>query len=370
MYAVNKNSNDIQQIKTITFNEAGFKERQHLQEWIAKNPSCLGEELLIIQKEFAGFDDTKERLDLLALDKRGNLVIIENKLDDTGRDVVWQALKYVSYCSSLTTQDIEQMFSAYLSDNNISQSPQELLVEFFGDEDYEEIINVGYSQRTILVAGSYRKEVTSTVMWLLNNGIDITCFKAVPYSHKDEILLDFKQIIPLKEAEEFMIKIAAKQKEEVINQKLRGSRHNKREDFWKKFLEQANQKTMLTQNLSPAKESWLPVALGMSGVSLNLVVSGKYARSEVFINRGRGDSEINKKTFDELLTHKQEIEDELGVPLIWERMDDNVTSRIKLQRDGLNLYNEEDHSEMIDFMIEAMIKMHSVFKKYVEKLER
>ena len=97
MYAVNKNSNDIQQIKTITFNEAGFKERQHLQEWIAKNPSCLGEELLIIQKEFAGFDDTKERLDLLALDKRGNLVIIENKLDDTGRDVVWQALKYVSY---------------------------------------------------------------------------------------------------------------------------------------------------------------------------------------------------------------------------------------------------------------------------------
>jgi hypothetical protein len=28
------------------------------------------DELLIIQKEFAGFDDTKERLDLLALDKK------------------------------------------------------------------------------------------------------------------------------------------------------------------------------------------------------------------------------------------------------------------------------------------------------------
>lgn len=370
MYVVNKNSNNINQIKSITFSEAGFKERQHLQEWIAKNPSCLGEELLIIQKEFSGFDDTRERLDLLALDKQGNLVIIENKLDDTGRDVVWQALKYVSYCSSLTTQDIEQMFSAYLSDNSIAQNPQEILIEFFGDEDYGEIINVGYSQRIILVAGDYRKEVTSTVMWLLNNGIDITCFKVLPYLHKDEVLLDFKQIIPLKEAEDFMIKIAAKQKEEVINQKLRGSRHNKREDFWKKFLEEANKKTQLTQNLSPAKESWLPVALGMGGVSLNLVVSGKYARSEIFINRGRGDSEINKKTFDELIAYKQEIENELGEPLVWERMDDKVTSRIKLQKDGLNLYNEEDHSEMIDFLINSMMKMHVVFKKYVGNLTR
>ena len=35
-----------------------------------------------------------ERLDLLALDKDGKLVIIENKLDDTGREVVfWQAIK-------------------------------------------------------------------------------------------------------------------------------------------------------------------------------------------------------------------------------------------------------------------------------------
>jgi hypothetical protein len=43
--------------------------------------------MLIIQKEFCGFNDTNERLDLLALDKWGNLVIIENKLDDSGRDV-------------------------------------------------------------------------------------------------------------------------------------------------------------------------------------------------------------------------------------------------------------------------------------------
>ena len=44
-----------------------------------------------------------EQLPLSALDKP---VIIENKLDDTGRDVVWQALKYTSYCSTLTNIQI------------------------------------------------------------------------------------------------------------------------------------------------------------------------------------------------------------------------------------------------------------------------
>lgn len=96
MYLINKESNAIEPIKEITFKSAGFKERQHLQDWIAKRPECLGEELLIIQKEFAGFSDTHERLDLLVLDKRSNLAVIENKLDNTSRDVVWQSLKYAS----------------------------------------------------------------------------------------------------------------------------------------------------------------------------------------------------------------------------------------------------------------------------------
>ena len=101
MYIINKESNRIEKIETATFKQLGFKEREHLQEWIANNPSCLNEDLLIIQKEFDGFNDTSERLDLLAIDKQGNLVIIENKLDDTGRDVTWQVLKYSSYCSTL-----------------------------------------------------------------------------------------------------------------------------------------------------------------------------------------------------------------------------------------------------------------------------
>lgn len=369
MYIIDENNNDLNEISPITFTEAGFKERKNLQEWIAKNPSCLGEELLIIQKEFAGFDETKERLDLLALDKSGNIVVIENKLDSTGKDVTWQALKYVSYCSGLLVEDIETIYAEYLESINSEEKAKDMLAEFFDGEEYDEKINIGYSQRIILVSGSYRKEVTSTVMWLLNNGIDITCFKATPYKLKDDYIIDFKQIIPLEEAEEFMIKIAEKQKKETLSQRVRGSRQEKIKAFWAKFLEassKAEQTKHLTENLTARPEMWTSVGLGKSGVSINLVMSGKYARSEVYINRGK--KEENKKIFDAFAAQKTKIEQEIGSKLEWERMDDKVTSRIKLQINNLSVYNEENHTEIITFLIDSLTRMQPVFEKYVRKI--
>ena len=110
-----------------------------MQEWIANNPIILGEELLIIQKEFDGFNDTNERLDLLALDKNGNLVVIENKLDDSGRNVVWQSLKYAGYCSSLKKEDIKDIYSQYLSKIGSSDNAEESIVEFLNKADFSEV---------------------------------------------------------------------------------------------------------------------------------------------------------------------------------------------------------------------------------------
>jgi hypothetical protein len=71
MFTIDSQANRLEPVKNKTFSELGFTERKHLQEWLAHQPSALGEELLIIQKEFDGFDDTKERLDLLALNITG-----------------------------------------------------------------------------------------------------------------------------------------------------------------------------------------------------------------------------------------------------------------------------------------------------------
>lgn len=190
MFLVNKSKNEAVSLERKTFQELGFKERKHLQEWICKNTEMLGESLLIIQKEFSGFDDTNERLDLLAVDERGDLVIIENKLDDTGRDVTWQALKYVSYCSGLSKADIRDIFQRYLDSKNSTDSAEQILSEFLGVEDFSEAeINKG-DQRIILIAASFRKEVTSTVMWLLDHNIKIKCIKVTPFTLGDNVLID------------------------------------------------------------------------------------------------------------------------------------------------------------------------------------
>ena len=89
MFKIDAAANRIKPLEVKRFTDLGFTERKHLQEWLENYPQALspgeGDELLIIQKEFDGFDDTRERLDLLAIDKEGNLVIIENKLDEIGR---------------------------------------------------------------------------------------------------------------------------------------------------------------------------------------------------------------------------------------------------------------------------------------------
>jgi RecB family endonuclease NucS len=148
MFKIDTATNSITSLTTRTFGDLGFSERKNLQEWIAKKPSCLGEELLVIQKEFSGFSDTHERLDILALDKQGSLVLIENKLDDTGRDVTWQALKYASYCSRLSKENIRSIYQDFLAKTDPSADARELITEFLEADDYEEVaLNKGITQR-------------------------------------------------------------------------------------------------------------------------------------------------------------------------------------------------------------------------------
>ena len=75
MFLIDKENKKAVSLEKKSFSELKLSERYDLQEWIAGNPRILGENLLIIQKEFAGFDDTSERLDLLALDENGKLEV-------------------------------------------------------------------------------------------------------------------------------------------------------------------------------------------------------------------------------------------------------------------------------------------------------
>lgn len=363
MYQIDRKNNRIIKMDRKTFTELGFSERKHLQEWLADNPEALGEELLIIQKEFDGFNDTKERLDLLALDKQQNLVVIENKLDDSGKDVTWQVLKYASYASSLTKDNIRDIYQSYLGS---SGSAEDKLCEFF-EADYNDLrLNQGSKQRIMMVAGQFRKEVTSTVMWLMNYKIRIQCFRVTPYAMGDELFLDLEQILPLKDAEEYMISMAEKEQSDIVSQDSIKLGNSIRLEFWTQFINYNNTKNSYTKSISPSKDNWIGTGVGLSNHNINLVVSKNYARVALYISRGEQDK--NKEAFDFLMKDKDSIERKFGKPLSWDRMDDKITCRIKDQLDGVSVYNREDWPVMNQHLQESMEKMHAALKDSVKKL--
>jgi len=367
MYKINKEENRISKLEEKTFHELKFREREHLQEWIANNPSSLGEDLLIIQKEFNGFGETNERLDLLAIDKIGNLVIIENKLDDSGKDVTWQTIKYASYCSSLTKQEIIKIYQEYLGS---TIKAEEKLSDFFDNKEIEEIIlNQGLnSQRLIMVAANFRKEVTSSVLWLMNFKMRIQCFKVTPYAMDEQLFLNVEQILPTKATADFAISIASKAQEEIEVQETMQNRHLVRLKFWEQFLNASNKKTKLFSNNSPTKEAWMVKGIGMGGLALYPSISGNYCRCSIEMNSS--NKEKNKEVFDFLLTKKEEIEKSVGEKLIWERRDDIKTSKIKLELPGLSYFEEDDWDKMNDFLIDASVRLEEAFKKPIKELNK
>lgn len=360
MFKIEKHENRIERLLPRSFSELGFRERAHLQEWIANKPDALGEDLLIIQKEFAGFSDTSERLDLLAIDKQGSLVIIENKLDDTGRDVTWQALKYASYCARLTKDDVRDIFQSYLERYSPGIKAEDQLCAFLDQDEYQEItLNKGVSQRIMLVAANFRKEVTSTVLWLSSFKLRIQCFKVTPFSRGEDVFLTVDQIIPTKDAEDFMIGLAAKAQDEVEDLEAERTRHAIRREFWSKLLPMMNDRSDLFRGVSPVPRNWIGVSSGVRGISFNFVVRRDAARVEVYIDTGNRD--INKAVFDALFQRRGELEREFGGALIWERLDGKLASRIKAEQIG-NVFDRDQWPNMTNYMLDAMIRLDNTFR--------
>ena len=142
------------------------------------------------------------------MDEEGSLVIIELKRDESGPAVEWQAIKYASYCSSFTDEDIYRHFAEYLGTD--SGAAQERIEDFIDCEPAD--LNEG--QRIILVSREFHSEVISAVLWLREWEINIECVRLTPYrTQEGALLLDAEIIIPLPDAKDYIQKKESKQKQ-------------------------------------------------------------------------------------------------------------------------------------------------------------
>lgn len=199
-------NNSLHKIESTTFSSEGILERQHLQAAIKHQIDVIAPNCLVIAEEFSEWSGSQRRIDLLAVDKKGNLVVIELKRSETGEHMELQALRYAAMVSTLTFSRATEIYQKYLISIGSDEVAEKSLLDFLGwDEAQEE--DFALDVRIILVSADFSKELTTSVMWLNQRNLDIRCVRLIPYKYKEQLLVDIQQIIPLPEAESYQVRI-------------------------------------------------------------------------------------------------------------------------------------------------------------------
>jgi len=142
-----------------------------------------------------------------------------------------------------------------------------------------------------------------------------------------------------------------------------------REKFWTQLLDYSKQKTKLHSSISPTKQNWLGTGAGKYGLGFNYSVRKNEAQVELYIDRGKEKNDENKAIFEELFSHKDEVEEVFEEPLEWQRLEGKRACRIrKLITIGGYRDNEEKWPQIHEAMIDAMIRLEGAFRPYIKKL--
>lgn len=371
MYKIDQQSNQIIPLENQTFSTLGFRERDHLQEWLAKCPEALGEELLIIQKEFSGFDKTNERLDLLALDKNGQLVIIENKRDDSGKDVTGQALKYTAYCSTLSKQDIIDCYQDYLNKELSSPvSAEDAIATFLGLESMDEaLLNEGNAQRIMIIAGNFRPEVTSTVLWLMEYGVRIQCFQAQLYTHQNECFFKLEQILPVPSTENMIVRKIEKEREQEHTKQVKKGLAQLFAPFWielAKAFSDLDLPFQLPFEKSAQAGGQISVSLPVKDAYLEIVLTGKNVRIQ-FDPKGSHQSTVGAALYNWLKNHEQILSTEINRDVILTNKN-HGSGRLSIDK-SINARDPQNWPEIIQWLAKAMPSFQKAFAKRIPEIQ-
>jgi RecB family endonuclease NucS len=123
----------IKLLKAITFSSAGLQERKDLQRLLRENVEVIAPDTLVISEEFGDWEESRRRIDLLAIDKDANLVVIELKRIEDGGHMELQAIRYASMVSTMTFDQAADVFERYLKQlGGSDQDARAVMLDFLG----------------------------------------------------------------------------------------------------------------------------------------------------------------------------------------------------------------------------------------------
>ena len=206
IFTFGSQNSEIIEVPETKFATLEIRENQ-LQTALKKHIEAISPDTLIIAEEFRDWDDSQRRIDLLGIDRCGNIVVIELKRDDTGAYMDLQAIRYAAMVSTMNFNQAVDAYQRYLLRIGDSKDAESELRSFLGWEEEGQEFNFPNGVRIVLASADFSRELTTAVMWLNQRDLDIRCVRIKPYKLQTSILLDIEQIIPLPESQEYQIKL-------------------------------------------------------------------------------------------------------------------------------------------------------------------
>ena len=213
LYRVDEAAGSLSEIPETSLSGEGKQERGDLQVWLRDHAGALEPDLFVLTEEYSDWADSGRSIDLLALDGEGRLVVIELKRDE-GAFMDLQALRYAAMVAHMTFAQAVEAHEQYLRRRGIAGDARERILDHLtAVEDADPEIESA-RPRILLAARGFPQELTTSVLWLNDAGLDIRCVRLLPYRVGDDLLLDVTQVVPLPEARDYMVRIRDREAEQ------------------------------------------------------------------------------------------------------------------------------------------------------------
>ena len=197
-------SNEIRGIPETSFQAVGLRERQDLQRLLREQVGVISPDTMVLAEHFGEWEDPGDHIDLLALDKHANLVVIELAgAEDEPMEL--QSIRYASLVAAMTFDRAVVVHQRFL--DSIGRGHEDARAAILGFLGWEVPSDDRFAQdvRIVLAASGFSRELTTAVLWLNERQLDIRCVRLKPYSYGKHLMLDVSQLIPLPDAEQYQV---------------------------------------------------------------------------------------------------------------------------------------------------------------------
>jgi len=155
--------------KIVPYKKMSVSKEREIEDFIEQNPGILEKDLIIIARQKETSDG--KFVDLMGLDKNGNVVIIELKKDNAARKVISQILDYAVWAEDLNYEDLNSIYKENPSTDHAT------LFEKFHEWTNDIETEFNQNQKLYVIGEEIDSRTEKLARYLRRKGIDIYCIE-------------------------------------------------------------------------------------------------------------------------------------------------------------------------------------------------